>query len=1461
MYNPVSTYRIQFNKDFAFRDLKSHIPYFKQLGVKTIYASPVFKAVPGSMHGYDVTNPYEINPEIGTEAELRELIRELDQEGMGWVQDIVPNHMAFHHSNFWLMDVLEKGTLSVYANVFDVPSSTEFFSDRLMVPFLGDTLDEVASKGELQLVLQEGVLFFQYADQLYPVNTRSYEMVLNSDEARSMDSVRQFQLQLNDVHTITDPVQYALRSHELKMQFNTLLNELETRSYIEKNVAAINSNPDALKALADQQFYRLCSWKETVSSINYRRFFTVNSLICLNMQSEKVFHHYHRLIKSFVDEGLFKGIRVDHIDGLYDPETYLKRLRELCGDDTYIIVEKILEPGEKLKPWPIQGTTGYEFLALVNNLVTRNRAENKFSRFYKMLTQDQKPVEQKITEKKSLILREHMGGELQNLYSFLRDKNLVPQDIDPDKMRLAIAEFLVHCPVYKLYGNSFPLHADEAAIVKSILKRGRQARPDLSEAFDLLEEIFIEKPQQGDREFNERACQFYMRCMQFSGPLMAKGVEDTLLYTFNRFLAHNEVGDSPGFFGLDADDFHEAMRDRHENWPLALNATSTHDTKRGEDARMRLNVLTDLAEEWIANVTQWMEWNQIYKKNGAPDLNDEYFIYQTLIGSFPVSLSVVEGSDDMSVRAESRTVRAESETDLLQRLEEYFTKAFREAKRYSDWADPDQQYEHAVKAFVTEILKPEHKFISSFQAFHQKVSDFGMINSLVQVALKFTCPGVPDSYQGTTGWDLTLVDPDNRRQVNFEESGNMLNYVSKAQSTPALVEELWETRADSRIKLWLMHKLFRIRAACKGVFCEGQYIPLEVKGKLKDHCFAFARAHKATWIVTIVPLNLARLSGLNESLQPDWDDTRVVIPAHAPLTYANLLFGKKGKHTGELLVREMLSDFFIGLIKLEDPQKSRRAGVLLSISSLPSEFGIGDMGPEARAFADFLFESNQTIWQLLPLNIVSPDTAYSPYSSYSSMAGNPLLISPEELVKMHLLTEAEVEKHELWNNGKIKYRKAEALRHILLNKAWDNFNSGEFSSLRKKFEKFKETEAYWLDDFALFEFYRTKYNGAPWYEWPEEVRDREDPVVRHFESVRRLDTNSNPESTDNNPAVALSLSKHDSPESTDNNSSVALSVSKHDNPLEKTKWIQFIFAEQWTHLRKYCNDRNITLLGDIPFYVNYNSADVWAHRELFCLDETGKMKGVAGVPPDYFNNEGQLWGMPVFCWDVMREHKFDWWLKRLRKNLELFDEVRLDHFRAFVDYWEVPADKTTAVHGSWQKGPGKEFFEAVKKEFGSLPFVAEDLGEINPEVFSLRDALQLPGMKILQFAFEEDMTESIYSAHNFTENFIVYTGTHDNNTTRGWYRKDISEEHRKRIASFFPTKVTEKNITELMIRLGYGSVAKIVITPMQDLLNLNESARMNMPSTYQNNWLWQMKSRAPKSLSEQLITFSRLYNR
>ncbi|MBA4053686.1 MAG: 4-alpha-glucanotransferase [Marivirga sp.] len=1189
MYNPVSTYRIQFNKHFTFSHLDGLIPYFKKLGVKTIYASPVFMAVPESLHGYDVVNPYEINPEIGTEYQLIALIRKLKENGVGWVQDIVPNHMAFHHNNVWLMDVLEKGSMSVYASFFDITWASDFYNSRLMAPFLASSLVEAIRTRALQIVYESNGLRFTYEGQFYPLNSRTYHTILNGENAVTISSIKQFLDQVEEIHHIEDHVQYALRWYEIGIQFSVLMREYDTRTFIENCIERINNNEEKLKQIADTQFYRLCDWKETNEKINYRRFFLVNGLICLNIQFEQVFNQYHRTIGRFVHDGLFQGLRVDHVDGLYDAIQYCERLRKLCGDTTYIVVEKILEPGESLdKQWPIQGTTGYDYLAAVNNLFTRNSSENRFSQFYESLTHGKKSIEDQIADKKSAILYQYMGGELENLYHFFNEKDLI-SSVDAETvgkdLKQAIGEFLIHCPIYRMYGNSFPLKPDERLKIGEIFTRCRSYNPALVPAFNVLEVVLTKNTDRGDNEYNDRALQFYQRCMQFTGPLMAKGVEDTLMYTYHRFLAHNEVGDSPDFFGLTTERFHLNMQERQKHWSLSLNTTSTHDTKRGEDVRMRLNVLPDVTAEWIDLVKHWIEWNQAFKTNGFPDVNDEYFIYQTLIGSYPMI----------------------EEEDFTSRLDAYFTKAFREAKQYSDWSDPDEQYENAAIEFLHGILNPEHKFSKSFIPFQKKISDYGIVNSLAQTVLKFTCPGVPDNYQGTTSWDLSFVDPDNRRLVDYNQQEMWLEDVLSNQGQPGFIKDVWENRHDSRIKTWLMHALFKIREEHQEVYERGQYIPLDVKGHHKGNCLAFCRRSGKDWILSIVPLNMARISRPDSIIHTDWLDTRVVLPAEAPHGWRNLLFNTKGKHKGEILLTEVFGELPIAVVKLEETWNERSSGILLSISSLPSPYGIGDMGIEARNFVDFLSETRQRLWQLLPLNPTTSDVGYSPYSSYCSMAGNPLLISPQDLVEAQLLKESEIITYQVVNKEKINFEKVKRIKSDLLTKAWEQFSQNGPSELVRDFGQFIVTESHWLDDFALYEVIKSQFAGLPWYKWPDELRDRD---MKALNSLKQ----------------------------------------QHTDLVNRTKWMQFMFFYQWKKLKTYCHDHGVQLFGDLPFYVNHDSVDVWAHRELFNLEESGAMKGVAGVPPDYFSESGQLWGMPVFRWDILKERNYDWWIRRIKKT-------------------------------------------------------------------------------------------------------------------------------------------------------------------------------------------------------------------
>ncbi len=480
--------------------------------------------------------------------------------------------------------------------------------------------------------------------------------------------------------------------------------------------------------------------------------------------------------------------------------------------------------------------------------------------------------------------------------------------------------------------------------------------------------------------------------------------------------------------------------------------------------------------------------------------------------------------------------------------------------------------------------------------------------------------------------------------------------------------------------------------------------------------------------------------------------------------------------------------------------EKRGAGILMHITSLPSEFAIGDVGEEARRFADFLEDAGQTYWQILPLNPISADQAFSPYSSSSTMALNTLLISPGELEKEGLLKKSDLKKFATPVKSRVDFKTAIRLKAEILDIAFTNLQKTDTSNLAERFNTFTWQEAEWLEDFSLFTVLKKKYNNKPWHKWPDEVRRR-------------------------NPKA------------------LARVATEMQDAIARVKWDQFIISQQWSQLKTYCKKRGVSFIGDLPFYVSHDSADVWANQHVFKLTKEGTMKGVAGVPPDYFNADGQYWGMPVYHWDTLMKENYEWWIQRLKKNTGLFDILRLDHFRAFAGYWEIPASEETARKGRWVGGPGNDFFKAVSARLGDLPFIAEDLGEITDDVIGLRDDLSLPGMKILQFAFGGDLGKNAYLPHNYTENFLVYTGTHDNNTTLGWFSKDAAKADRENLQRYIGTKVDRSGVHEQMIRLAYQSVARIAIVPMQDILGLGHDARMNTPASVKNNWGWRMTGR------------------
>ncbi len=903
MHNPNTTYRLQLQETFNLSDVDRLLPYLQKLGITTIYASPIFEATPGSTHGYDGVDPARVAAGIGTEEQLYALGQKLREAGMGWLQDIVPNHMAYHQNNTWLMDLLEKGPLSRYVNFFDVTWTSTLFHGRMMAPFLPYSLDKVIEQNELRVRFEVDRLVLLSNDNAFPLSPRSYATVLQAAGRESSDALKQWLEGINQLRGVEEPEALALAWDEARTQLVALIEHDVIRTYLDECLAAVNAEPALIRKLCDAQSYRLCGWMEAHQVINYRRFFTVNGLICLNMQDEVVFNQYHDLIKKLVDAGAIQGIRVDHIDGLFDPVQYLHRLRRLAGEETYILVEKIQQAGEPLPAeWPIQGTTGYDFLADVNNLLTDPRSEGTFTNFYEGLVQTNTLMPDRIHDRKAFILYQTMGGEFENLYQLFLELSLADSDtlasLTPTSLKLAIGELLIACPVYRYYGNQVPLPAEEADALRNLFADIRNRQPNLTAAVNVLEDTLLDKPQAADESLNARTLRFYQRLMQFTGPLMAKGVEDTLMYTYNRFIGHNEVGDSPGRFGMSPDQFHQSMQTRQTDWPLTMNNLATHDTKRGEDTRARLAVLTNLPDAWLAEVGEWQRLNADSKEGDRPDPNDEFFIYQSLLGAY-----AMPGQPE--------------EERFAERFQSFLYKAWHEAKRFTNEAPKAQPYSELTSKFVARLLDKSRPFWTRFLDFHRTVADFGLVNSLVQVTLKNTCPGVPDLYQGGELWDFSFVDPDNRRPVDYALRQRYLDELTGQSDANALWTDLWQDRFSGRIKLCLTYILLQARKQHPDLFTTGRYVPLTTEGKHSDHVLAFARTDGTEWYVVAVPLHPAQLcpDGQTDVLTIDWQDTRVSLPADAPAQWTNQLTNVPIEGAGSVALGPLFGQVPVALLK------------------------------------------------------------------------------------------------------------------------------------------------------------------------------------------------------------------------------------------------------------------------------------------------------------------------------------------------------------------------------------------------------------------------------------------------------------------------------------------------------------------------------------------------------------------
>jgi (1->4)-alpha-D-glucan 1-alpha-D-glucosylmutase len=917
---PSAGYRLQLNRDFPFRKVKEVLSYLAELGISHVYASPVFKARKGSLHGYDIVDPRQINPELGTPQEFEELAAQLKDHGLGWIQDIVPNHMAFDAENEMLMDVLENGERSPFFKFFDIAWDHPYTSmkGRLLAPFLGKFHGEAVEEGEIRVSYDADGFKVTYYDVSFPLRIESYTWLLTHrlEELKKKlgrkhpDFVKLLGT-LYVLKTLSSEESGEGGYDQVAFVKGTLWevytqNEVVHR-FIDENLDAFNrERTGLLDHLLGEQLFRLSFWKVATEEINYRRFFTVNDLISLRMEEEEVFHHTHALIFRLLRDGRITGLRVDHIDGLYDPGTYLKRVREEAGD-IYTVVEKILALDEELPlSWPVQGTTGYDFLNCLNLLFCRRENEKPFNRVYASFTGSRETFDDLVTEKKRLILGKHMAGDVDNLAHQLKDissRDRYGSDITLYGLKRALVEVMASFPVYRTYlSREDSREADRACINKAV-EKAREKQPGLKYELDFVER-FLLTPWRDDlsqEERNERLA-FVMRFQQFTGPLMAKGFEDTALYVYNRLLSLNDVGGSPEVFGISSDRYHDFNAGRMNHWPHSLSTTSTHDTKRGEDVRARLNVLSELPREWEERLKTWSRINRKRKRRvgglEVPDRNDEYFLYQTLIGAFPFG--------------------RELHPEFGDRMKTYILKAVREAKVHTAWLKPDAGYESAYLSFLDEILRPGNPFLGSFIPFLTKVAHFGIFNSLSQTLIKMTSPGVPDFYQGSELWDLNLVDPDNRRPVDFAKREACLAEIKTRMKTDILdlISELLSTREDGRIKLFLIQRVLTARKEKSDLFREGVYVPLEPAGSFKEQVIAYARHKKDQWAVTVAPRFLTALVGEGEDPlgMERWKDTRLVLPEEVPERWIDAVTGKEIRGGKELPAGEILAFFPAALL-------------------------------------------------------------------------------------------------------------------------------------------------------------------------------------------------------------------------------------------------------------------------------------------------------------------------------------------------------------------------------------------------------------------------------------------------------------------------------------------------------------------------------------------------------------------
>jgi (1->4)-alpha-D-glucan 1-alpha-D-glucosylmutase len=877
----VASYRVQLHGGLDFFGVAEAVDYLRALGISHVYLSPILQAAAGSKHGYDVVDPLRVDEELGGEAAYEALCARLAKAGVGQILDIVPNHMAIgdaRNAAWW--DVLENGPASRYAAQFDVdwdPPEAKL-RNVVLLPILSDHYGRILEEGGIVLFRQGGSFVIRYGEHALPIAPCSQDEFLGRAAARCGSNELAFLAESFGrlpLATATDRESVTRRHRDKEVLRRGLerlcIEEPAVASAIDAEVARWNAAPDLLDGLLERQNYRLSHWRAAGRDLGYRRFFDVASLVGVRVEDEQVFSDTHGRIVDWLQEGRLDGLRIDHVDGLRDPETYLWRLREI-SPRAWIGVEKVLMPGEHLpEAWPADGTTGYDFLELIGGLFVDPDGEKPLSELYVEFTADARDFEEVGRVSKGQVVRDVLGSELNRATAQLMtvcERHRRQRDYTRHELHEALRELLVAWPVYRTYARDSRIGQADVAVVSRAVEKAKASRPDLeNELFDFARDLLTFQVR------GETELEFVMRFQQLTASAMAKGVEDTAFYVFRRLISRNEIGGDPTRFSVPPEEVHEAFGEAARRYPRGMLATATHDTKRGEDTRVRISLLSEVPGLWSRTVRGWYRRHEQFRRKEGPDAGLEYLLYQTLVGAWPI------GED---------------------RLLPYLEKATREAKEHTSWLSPDAAYEAAVRGFAQGLLRDE-RFRAEIEAFLRLLQEPATITSLAQTLVKCTAPGFPDFYQGCELWDTSLVDPDNRRAVDYGLRRRLLAKASAASAEEALAE------AESGLpKLWLIRRALAARRARSHAFePPAAYRRLEAAGPRANHTFAFVRGEE---VATVVPRLWLGFRG-------EWGGTEVELP---PGSWRDALSGERHDSRGAVLAAQLLHRFPVALLLRED---------------------------------------------------------------------------------------------------------------------------------------------------------------------------------------------------------------------------------------------------------------------------------------------------------------------------------------------------------------------------------------------------------------------------------------------------------------------------------------------------------------------------------------------------------------